>query len=378
MKFYPKSYIEMRDDIVDNITGNTEMRLLIPNSPSMAYVDAILTAIAKYNASVEAFAELTDVTTATGAYLDLIAGNIYGLSRKKDYSAVVYNTDKNIKFYVTTGTLRSVLGSTKIPKGTKIRSADNTVLYSISDDVPIGVSDTHVFASANAINIGSSGNCSPNTLTVHDLNNSSVYVTNMLEITSGTSTESDDMFRSRILTWAIASRSCNMSSLKLELMRIPGISDVKIDSASHGAGTFRVTLIPSSSTVSVFARAQAAAVMEMYAACGIIGFLYEPDYVPIKIAIRLNFNESLSALNKNSIRSEIQSEIRSYLETIPIGGTLVINQIRGIVMSKTEIRDMDFWCLKVNGELLRRINYTLSGNQMFVLDTDEQIPIEVL
>lgn len=378
MNFHGNTFNELRRSVVAALAQDTSLKMMPPGSPMLAFVDAILQVIATNNRDVDTFLRLTQLSNARGAYLDIIGSNIFGLNRTVAVPAAIMSTDKNLKFYVNSGTLRSVLGTTKIASGTTVRTEDASVVYMVDYDIPLGVSDTYVYASAAAINSGSDGNCAANTLTVHNLGNSSVYVTNLYPVESGSDVESDDMFRARIQAWAMSARSSNVFSIRAELMKLPDVADVQIVPASDGAGTFKVVLIPTTSTISALTKMRARAALETTTACGVIGYLYEPDYVPIKIALRLTFAEGLSADAKNAIRDQISSEIKAYLESIPVGGILVTNRITAIAMANAEVKDSDFWCLKVKGQLMRRVNYVLSTNEMFVLDSDEQIPIEVI
>jgi uncharacterized phage protein gp47/JayE len=274
--------------------------------------------------------------------------------------------------------LQDPLDSTRglIPRGTIVSNAAGDVRYSVREDTtfPLNVKSVHV--GATSLSTGSAGNIGPNLLTSHTLSNSDVLVTNDIAISTGADDENDDDYRFR-LSRAFSTRfSNNSAAIQVAATSIDGVSRAEIVPFSRGAGTFDILLIPRGNKLPRSVADEAARAIDRVTAYGISARVKEPEYVAVKLTIRLRYAKETEEGLKDAIRDQVQSSVLSYLGNIPLNGELVINQIRATVLGVSpNIIDLSILELCVDGRPQAIRNQKLAPDELFVPDTDREAVI---
>lgn len=361
---------------------NTPITYLEPGSISRALVDATMLEVSRLQDFVAVNYENSFLSTAQGPFLDLF-GEMYNIPRVTSSRAKVYKEDQTIRFYVRSGTLGSRLANPSnasqglIPKGTSITNAAGTVEFVVTEGTVFPVNAKQAYVPAQAAAAGAEANVGVNQLTIHSLSAADVYVTNDLAITTGTDLEPDEQYRFR-LSRAFSTRfSSNETAVSVAASTIPGVSRVELVPYARGSGTFDVLVIPQRNRLSKAVKDSALRAVEAVAAYGISPKIREPEYVPFVITARLRFAAGTSEGEKNVARTLAQSAILSYIATIPIGGELVINQLRSAALAPSEqIVDITILELCIDGRARGIRNFTLMEDEILVpSDTEEAIVI---
>lgn len=374
-----QTFMEFQGKAVEFLAQQTALTNFSAGSTVRSIVDAISTQSAKISEDISELSLNVFLDTASTYYLDLI-GEMFGLER---YTANnLYRTtagEKNIKFYVKgVNTLRNVLGTTSIPAGTTITNADSTVSFSVSETVELNQTDTHVFVSAVASSTSNTINLGPSQLVKHNLNNLNVFVTNTNGIFYSSSAESDQAFRSRISSTVTAFEGPNESNVTNSLKRYPDVSDVIIRPNVSGAGTYDVFLLPVANRVSSSTLNSAAAMLEQISGFGINAIVREFDYIPIKLEVKVTFNNQVQDSAKEQILNAAETRIQTAIGSFSPGEILSMSSIVASVLNTSDaLTSAEVVYLCIDKKVQAITNLRLEEDELFVPDPDEINPIMV-
>ena len=369
-------------EAINYLATNTPITYLEQGSIARGFVDATMLEINRLQDFVSVNYENSFLSTAQGPFLDLF-GESYGVARQVATRARVYKEDQAIRFYVRSGVLGTKVpnpnDSSKglIPKGTTIINSSGNIQFVVTEGVSFPVNSKQVHVPAQATTAGTDGNVGANQLTVHSLPNAEIYVTNDTPITNGTDLESDDQYRFRLAKAFTTRFSSNETAVTVAASTIPGVSRIELVPYARGSGTFDVLVIPQRNKLAKAVKDAAMRSIESVSAYGISPKIREPEYVPFVVAVRLRFAAGTAEGEKEVARQLAQTGILNYIGTIPLGGELVINQLRSaIINSSASIVDLTILELCIDGRQRGVRNYTLAEDELFVpSDTEEAVVI---
>lgn len=374
----PKDFNSMVSDALEYLSTNTQITYLAQGSVARSMIDAPLLEISRLQDFVVTNYDNSFLSSASGPFLDLI-GEGLGTTRNRDLKANVFKEDGIIRFYVKSGTLGQrlpdPLDSTKglIPKSTIVSNANGNIQYSVREDTQFPLNARSVFVGAVSISVGSGANIGPNQLTSHSLNKSDVFVTNDLAINTGQDTENDEDYRFR-LSRAFSTRfSNNGSAVQVAALSIAGIVKADLLPFARGAGTFDVLLIPRGNKLPRSVKNEVIRSINKVTAYGISPQVREPDYIPIKVTVRLRYAKGTAPGVRDALRDGVQSAILNYIGNIPLGGELIINQLRSTVLgASSEIIDMTLLELCIDGRPSAIRNFKLQPDELFIPDEENE------
>lgn len=371
-------------DALTYLIRNTDITYLSEGSIARAMVEATSLEVSRLQDFILSQVDKAFLSTSSGLYLDLF-GEMLGLPRYRDRVAVVEADDKAIRFYVTSGTLGSRLQSASnpslavIPARTTIQNSSGSVVYTTINDTIFPASAKQVYVAATAETPGAAYNVGANQLVIHSLGNSEILVTNDTSITVGADIEPDSEYRFRLSKAMTARYGSNSTAVQLAAISQPGISRVELLQYSRGAGTFDVLLVPQGNRVTRAVLDNTRRAVEQVTAFGVSPRVIEPEYLPFKIAIQLSYKEGTQSGQKLAARNSAQSAILTYLSSIPLGGEVVINQIRSAVLTaNSNIRDLQIIELCIDGQPRVIRNIKLRKDEIVLPDPNAKDPIEVI
>ena len=299
-----------------------------------------------------------------------------GVTRLGEISSSVSAEDRNIKFSVASGSLRdkfphptdATLG--RIPAGIVISTSDGAIKFTVSSNTSFPGGATEVYVAATAQSAGSVYNVGKYRLTTHD-GPSGVNVTNLNSISNGGEEESDRSYRYRLSNALAASPTANKTSIRLAVSGIPDVSRIVFTEYARGAGTFDAMIVPIGNKVSARAQELTTRTIEDAAAFGISAKVTEPSYVEFRISIQLIARSGAQAGTIDVNRMAAKNAILNYMETIPLGGELIINRLRSAAIESisNQIKDIKILDLCINGRPRVIRNYRLERSQLFTPDT---------
>ena len=380
-----KPLYKMNQDAIAYLANNTNITYLNDGGIAVSILKAANREIANLQDLATTLFQNQRISTANGIFLDMI-GELFNLRRLTSTSASVSRADSNIRFYVDSGSLGAYLphstDRTKgyIPANVRISNPGSTIVYQTTEEVVFPRGQKSVYVSAQSLSKGSSQSIGANQLTVHNLGVQQVKVTNETSITSARDEEDDDSFRFRISNAVLTLAGGNKTAIESSIISFPGVKSIQIREFVRGTGTFDVFIVPTSQKLGSSLKNQIQTTVQRSKALGIDARVKEPTYVPFAISMQLTFYPNVETGRRQIIRDSVKRIVKDYLETIPLGGEVVINQIRSSVISvsSTEIKDMRILelCFKERPQIVR--NITLGAEELLILDEKRSTPIEVI
>lgn len=368
-----KSFSDSVQDSISYLIKNTGITYFSDGSIARALVETNSLEIDRLQQYVVEVFQNAFLSTAGGIYLDMW-GDTLGLPRLLPLQAETLIEDGAVRFYVDSGTLGSRLpdptnlGQGLIPSGTIISDPSGNVEFVVTEAVSFPVNSRSAAVPVRAYQTGERFNVGANRLTVHNLNSQEVRVINDIAITSGRDIESDEEYRFR-LSKALTSRyGSNTTAVEVAAISTPGVSRVNLLEYARGAGTFDVLLIPQGNRITESIKNATKNAISLVAAYGVSFEVREPEYIPLKLTLQLIFNSSVSEAEKSRLREQVQSSLLAYIADIPLGGELIINQLRAVSLISPSIKDIKILELYINCRPKTLRNYQLKEDELFVPD----------
>jgi uncharacterized phage protein gp47/JayE len=373
-----KSSLQMEAEAIQELVQGG----VLTNMTAGSRVRSILSVISKQNGRImdalDVNTAMSFATSAVGYYLDLI-GQLVGVDRGEATASFVLQEDQTIRFYVTTGVLKDYLPGGLIPTGTVIQTSSGGIGYTVTVDSPFPDDATEIFVSAIATSDGADQRVGRGQLTSHDLGVGGVLVTNDKPISNGQDQETDSNYRFRILNQWAEQATSNLAAIRLAALSTPGVADVILRRHFQGPGTVDVLITPTGNRVSDAMIGGAEARIERISAGGDFVTVRGPRYVDIALSTRIDFTQDTPDSEKQDIRNDVRDTIIDYLDDIPLGGQLIISELRARIQETSpRILDHAILCFSINGrpQILR--NWRLFDDELFIPDAGVTTPIEVI
>lgn len=381
MKRKKITFSEMVDNGLDYLTQNTDITYFGEGSIARSLVEATALEISRLQNFVSSNFNNSFLSTANGISLDLF-GEMLGIPRITERKAIIGADDRIVRFYVENGTLSSVLtagGFQSIPEGTIVQTPDQNVRFQVTESPSFPVNSKQVFVSVLAEDFGEAYNLGANQLNIHSLNIPEIKVTNDFPINTGSEIESDSNYRFR-LSKALTSRfGNNETSIRVAALSQPGVSDVRINEFARGAGTFDVLLIPRGNRVTEGVKQNALRAIENVTSFGVSARVREPEYLRVKLIISLRFDRKIGIGRQSSLKRSAETAILNYLGSISIGGELIVNRIRAVILDiSKDIVDLTIQELCINGKPKVIRNFQLASDELIIPDNEAGNPIQIL
>ena len=369
-----KALDHMNADSLRYLAENTDITYLSEGSIARALVESSNLEIARVQEFIASSYSNVFINSASGTYLDLI-GEMLGVTRLDVQAGQTSAEDNNIQLSVVTGTLGSKFphptDSNKglIPAGLLVMTADQSIVYRTVSPLSFPVGAIEIYISVVADTPGTASNVGKNRLVSHG-GPSGVNVTNLSSIANGGEVESDQNYRFRLANALAASATANEAAVRLAVAGIPDVSRIVFTEFARGAGTFDAMLVPVKNRVSAKLSQIAQKSIESVAAFGISARVTEPDYVPFRVAIQLIPQDPTRAGTLDVGKVAAKTAVLDYFESIPLGGELIINRLRAVVISSVvpTIKDIRIIDLCIDGRPRAIRNIRLVRNQLFTPD----------
>jgi len=372
-----KTALEMEADAIQELMAGGTLTNMSPGGR----VRSIISAMSKQNGHVmdalDANTAMGFVTSASGYFLDLW-GQIVGVDRQDAYACFILKEDRSLKFYVTTGVLKDYIPSGVVSSGTTVQTSSAGVEYVIAEDTPFPDDATEVYLSATASGTGSGYRVGPNMLTTNSLGDPNILCTNEKSVSNGADSENDANYRYRILNHWASRATANITAVRLAALSTPGVADVVIKRHFQGPGTIDILLTPTGNRITDSMVIAAEARVSRISAAGDYAVVRGPRYVPITIDTQISFTEDTPDADKADIRGDVRASQIDYLDDIPIGGRLIMQELRARTQeTSNRILDHQILCLGINGRAQLLRNWQLFEDELLILDPDTETPIKV-
>ncbi len=379
-----KSLTQLNSDSLQYLAENTNITYLAPGSISRGLVEATNAEISRLQEYIFSNQSNCYITTAAGYYLDLI-GEMLGVKRLPARAGSVNASDQNIQFYVTNGILGDALpdpgnlNQGKIPSGTSISTTDGTITYRTIEDTYFPRGYKSVFVSAISDKIGEQYKVGRGKLLQHNAG-VGAFVTNLKSIDNAAAAETDAEYRYRLVNSVASRPTSNELAIRLAVLGASDISNVVLQQYARGAGTFDALLVPVGNSVSFASSEGVRRSIEAVSAFGVSARVKQPDYVFFRISIQLipQDGANLGAVDASRIRAK--NAVLDYIDTIKLGGELIINRVRAAVIDSVgdRIKDINIVDLSLNGRPHVIRNIKLKPTELFTPDNTDFEAVEVI
>lgn len=263
-----------------------------------------------------------DFSTAYGADLDKL-GEMFGVYRQRPSTASTKSSPRDLKF------TNNGAGTVTVPEGTRVwdpQNPDISYFTTLATNINAG-QQAYIPAAAPAQ--GASYNVGANRLTSHNVVASSVTVTNEIPITSGSDTEDDDTYRSRISNALLRLEGPNLTTVRSVLMEVPGVRNVTLFNLSRGTGTLDALIEGYDREIPDAVLSACQSILDDTVAAGISAKARGPvlKYVDVSVQVVIKSTGSLT-----SVKSSISEAIRGYVDNLTIEdgtgiGTLYMSEL---------------------------------------------------
>lgn len=318
------------------------------------------------------------VSSASGAFLDLIA-ELFGIFRLPPQAGLTLASEKNVRFFVTSGTLAAKIPTKLIPVGTALTTSSGEPSYQLLEDVRFNDVATEVFVSVVSEDVGPSQNVGRGELSVHDLGVADVLVSNNSAIDTALDVETDDQLRSRISDANLTRATANTASVREAVNIVPGVSDIRLAPYRNGPGTLQVTIIPISNNINPRLLSLVQNSVEQVRGAGTIIDLKAPRFVPVEITIVLRFRNDTPEGDKPRLRNLAAQALLEYLGSLRLGQTFFVQEMIQRVLDVSEqILEFQTRCFKFRRRPQVFRNFLPDEDELLIPDQDREQPIRVL
>lgn len=373
-----KSFNQIQQEAVNYLLENTGITQLETGGAARSLVDVFSKHLADFYSRLDIDLSMAYLSTANGFYLDLL-GNLFGVSRTSQNSVNVLAEDKILKFYVAEGAVLSdSIPTLTIPSGTNISTPDSSVVYTTTEDATFLQMDSHVFVSANAQASSTQEVAGVGQMNTHSLGLPGVLVTNMSSLSVGNFVENDDDYRARIAASNTARQGANETAVRIAAIGVENVADISVTPYSRGSGSFEVMVIPTGNRVPQASMDRIRSGIETVSAYGVTFDVREPDYVQLKLEMRVNFRQTTSDEQKAVLLRSIEASVLSYIGDLRPGEEMSISRVQSLALSESsEVQDavVTYLCVDKKAQIVR--NVRLEDDELFVPDEDTANPIVI-
>ena len=257
---------------------------------------------------------------ATGSSLDFLVA-LLGIKRKQALKAT-----GTVTFSRSTPATSDIL----IQAGTRVATADESVVFKTTEAVILQAGQTQVEASIEVIEPGSHGNVAANTITkLVDPISGIESVTNPSPTEGGQDAESDEELRYRAKTFAPYAKA-TVYSIKAAVLELEGVTDVLVqeDVVNHTANVI----------VEGGDDSEIESTIEQTRPCGIQVTWQRPTYKTIDVTVTV---KAESGYDVSTVQTNVLDAINEYFNSLVIGDDVTFSDLSRAILNADGVDDIN-------------------------------------
>jgi len=282
---------------------------------------------------------------ATGSSLDFLAA-LVGYKRIEARRA-----SGSVTFSRSTPATTDII----IPRGTRVATADGSVVFKTTEAVVLTAGSTSVDAPFEAVEAGANGNVVANTITkIVDPISGIEAVNNANPTSGGRDAETDEEFRYRIKTTIQSLGKATLDAIVARVRSVEGVRSVKIEeNDTMEDHTAEGGLPPKSFRVFVFGGDDNAVAQAIFDAkpAGVQPYgsvsatAYDIDgnphvvYFERPTVVEIYIDVQVTTDGTEVTEQEIKDAIKAYFDTLELGDDVIYNKVVAAVMSVKGVVD---------------------------------------
>lgn len=391
MPLFAETEEKIFGEILFNVANNTNIRRSSPGSKARAISEALAKKLGQMYKKFDTNVAQTFLDGATGKYLDFL-GDMLGVTRLGESSAVVVSNEKNVRFYTDIGTFGSINGGNaiNIPAGTVISTGQTGgINYQVPYPVILPSSASVYYVGVQAMQTGTSSNLGAGQLVYTNFQNytqalqGTLKVTNDAEVHSGQDIETDVNYRFRIANQVLASERANTTALRLAALGVPGVADVVMLPFNSGIGTVDILVKATVPHVTTGLLAAIQDAVSNVTSQGIVATVRGPSETGFSMVATLITRTRLSASDQSALISQVTNNVTNYINSLDIGEDLIVNQmVQKVLDTSDQIKNVgtannpfdQLYVYKTSKLQDNKVRSTLLGD--YTPDADERIIVE--
>lgn len=185
------------------------------------------------------------------------------------------------------------------------------------------------------------------------------------------SNESDADYKKRISYQTMYLTKANEVAIRIAILMLEDVEDVKIKRYSHGPGSF--TVVPISKSYwedSILTSVED--IVSKNASCGERVIVKKPDFKYVKLDISLIIDQDIDDTTNQELYIKVRDNIQEYIGSIKMGETFITNKLTEIIMA-TNSKIINYTCNNfiINNERCMFLNQGTRWDEKFVISPDE-------
>lgn len=332
-------------DLLVDVVDNTNITKVSVGSKTRVIIEALSGKLGQMYRKFDLNLAQAFLVGAEGKYLDFF-GMMMGVSRIGQEAAQVTPEERNVKFYVQSGTFGDINGGSSIvlTSGTIVSTgqAGSGVIYTVPYNVILSSSDSETYVPVRAARAGTASNVGARQLIYHnfidydDSASESLLVVNEAEVVRGQDGEIDTNYKFRISQQVTAAESANPTAIRLTALGVPGVADVLVIPYARGIGTYDVLIKATTATVPVGLLAAVNEALGNETAQGIVYRARAPMETGVSMIGTLTFRKRLSAQEESNIINTVTANVGDYINSLDIAEDFIVNEIVERVMATSD------------------------------------------
>lgn len=336
MPLITREFETMVDETLQRIVNaNVGITNTMPGSVIRTIVESVLAEIDIQNYTIGQIYNAMNIDTATGENLDAIV-SILGITRKQATYAEgtvifgrsdIYNTDIAIQY--------AQIVSTK-------QNNNNGNIYEfivVDNDAKLKAGELQTTVNVRALEPGSIF-LPVNTINVMNTPIIGIeYVTNIVELNSGTNMETDDELRERAKQALAGLGKGTSTALRSALRELPYVVDAVVMDANRGIGTADIIVITSDIPPSIPSINEINRVIDITKSAGInVGVIYPTIRTQ---DINIVITDMTGASVSREIINKANDAVIKYCNNLSVGDILIVSQLERIIGNMIDNTDFD-------------------------------------
>ena len=182
--------------------------------------------------------------------------------------------------------------------------------------------------------------------------------------------ETDENFRYRIIHATEKYAKANEMSLRLAILSLEEVYDVEFKRFTRGTGSFDAYVITENPEDAQGILNAVQDIIDEDESFGVDGRVYQPELVYVDMDVTVIFHDNTSGDRIRSMMTDIEQNLREYLDNITFGESLVITQMISNIhnVSDNDIKDVVINNMHINGDQVTINNKKFHWDERVVAD----------
>lgn len=181
--------------------------------------------------------------------------------------------------------------------------------------------------------------------------------------------ETNDNYKYRISQQTSVNAGANRTSLEIETNSLEGVKKVVLSPYTRGIGSFSAFVVPNTYEDLSSSLTRVQEVLDSVGAFGVRGIAEAPKSLLIKMKLQVSFTSGTYQSSRASIKDNIKREIKSLIDNIEIGSSLVMSEIFQVVRNVSDsILDVSIRSIEINNKPILVKNYIPRVDEKFFVE----------